>query len=84
MWGSTTSLVTTQVRLEDIVLTEIRQAQKDKPCTILLMMWNLPKWSPEAEREWQSPEADRKRKMGMRKCGNFSLEGGQFPSPDSS
>lgn len=66
MWGDFPTTVMTQAKLEDVVPMKISQVQKDRHPMNSLIMWNLPKWSPEAEREWLSPEAGWGRKVGRK------------------
>ena len=53
-------LVATWMNLEDVMLSEINQTQKDKKLPYLICMWNLQKFSKQKQRVgWLLPETGR-------------------------
>lgn len=48
---------TTQMDLEDIMLSEMSQTEKDRYCMISLTMWNLKKSRLVQTEEWWLPRA---------------------------
>lgn len=64
---------TTRMDLEDIMLSEMSQTEKDRYCMISLTMWNLKK--PDLYREeWWLPRARDGGTGEMLKATNFQLK----------